>query len=185
MPLETIATAMPRRRTNQCEMSVISGPNVAALPKTEQALRQRKGADAAGDSREPVAGAERDARRAIAGMTMPKRSASRPMTMPPMPKPNIVSVNGSDASPRAMPKSACTAGSATTKDHMPTLPMVPSTSATASRIQAIAGIDLARRLRPGLDVGGHLKYSRQLQGSPSTHGRSRHGRAAQSSDAPR
>ena len=56
--------------------------------------------------------------------------------MPPMPKPIIVSVNGSDASPRAMPKSACTAGSATTNDHMPTLPMVPSTSATASRIQA-------------------------------------------------
>ena len=69
-------------------------------------------------------------------MTMPKRSASRPITMPPMPNPNIVSVNGSDASPRAMPKSACTAGRATTNDHMPTLPMVPSRSATASRIQA-------------------------------------------------
>ena len=36
----------------------------------------------------------------------------------------------------ATPKSACTAGSATTKAHMPTLPMVPSSTATNSRSQA-------------------------------------------------
>ena len=95
-------------------------------------------------------------------MTMPKRSASRPMTTPPMPKPNIVSVNGSDASPRAMPKSACTAGSATTKDHMPTLPMVPSSKRHGKPHPGIAGIDHARRTGPGLDAGGHLIYSRQL-----------------------
>ena len=28
-----MATAMPRRRTNQCDMSAISGPKVAELPK--------------------------------------------------------------------------------------------------------------------------------------------------------
>ena len=55
---------------------------------------------------------------------------------PPRPKPIIVSVNGSDASPRGTPKSACTAGSATTNDHMPMLPMVPSASAMPSRSQA-------------------------------------------------
>ena len=41
-----------------------------------------------------------------------------------------------EAAARSIPNSACTGGSATTNDHMPTLPMVPSTSATPSRIQA-------------------------------------------------
>ena len=45
-------------------------------------------------------------------------------------------VKGSDASARATPNSACTAGSTTGTDHMPTLPMVPSTTAAASRHQA-------------------------------------------------
>jgi hypothetical protein len=69
-------------------------------------------------------------------MNMPKRSASRPSATAPMPKPIMVSVKGSEASARATANSACTAGSATTTDHMPTEPMVPSTSAVASRTQA-------------------------------------------------
>ena len=50
----------------------------------------------------------------------------------------MASVKGSEASPRAMPNSACMAGSATGTDHMPTLPMVPSTTAIASRRHAAA-----------------------------------------------
>ena len=86
--------------------------------------------------------------------------------MPPMPKPNIVSVNGSDASPRAMPKSACTAGSATTNDHMPTLPMVPSSKRHGKPHPGVAGIDVARRLRPGFGVRGHLRLFPAI-GAPS------------------
>src|SRR5262245_30986820 len=67
---------------------------------------------------------------------MPNRSDRRPSMTPPHAKPNMVSVNGSDASARATPNSACTAGSTTGTDHMPTLPMVPSTTATLSRHQA-------------------------------------------------
>jgi hypothetical protein len=48
----------------------------------------------------------------------------------------MVSVNGSDASPRATPKPACTDGNATTNDHMPMLPIVPRVSAVASRSHA-------------------------------------------------
>ena len=72
----------------------------------------------------------------MTGTMMPKRSDSRPITMPPTPKPIIVSVYGSDASARATPNSACTAGSATTTDHMPTPPIVDSSSATDSRNHA-------------------------------------------------
>src|SRR5262245_37661120 len=67
---------------------------------------------------------------------MPNRSDRRPSMTPPHAKPNMVSVNGSAASARATPNSACTAGSTTGTDHMPTLPMVPSTTATPSRHQA-------------------------------------------------
>src|SRR5262245_731018 len=67
---------------------------------------------------------------------MPNRSDRRTSMTPPHAKPNMVSVNGSDASARATPNSACTAGSTTGTDHMPTLPMVPSTTATLSRHQA-------------------------------------------------
>ena len=53
----------------------------------------------------------------------------------PIAKPVIRTVNGSDASPRGRPKSACTAGSATVNDHMPTPPMVLMTTQIASRTQ--------------------------------------------------
>ena len=48
----------------------------------------------------------------------------------------MVSVYGSDAPARATPNSACTAGSATTIDHMPTPPIVDSKSAAKRRNQA-------------------------------------------------
>ena len=67
---------------------------------------------------------------------MPNRSCSRPITIPPNAKPSIVSVKGSEASARATPKSACTAGSTTTIDHMPTPPTVPSATDAASRSHA-------------------------------------------------
>ncbi len=58
------------------------------------------------------------------------------MRMPPKPKPIIVSVYGSDASPRATPNSACRRGSTTATEYMPDPPMVISSSDTASRAQA-------------------------------------------------
>ena len=130
-----MATAMPRRRANQCEMSVISGPNDPELPSPISACASENCQRLAAmlDSTKPVASSTAPAR--IGTMT-PNRSASRPIRTPPPPKPTMVSVKASDASPRATPKSACTAGSATTKDHMPTPPMVPIASATQSLIQA-------------------------------------------------
>src|SRR5262245_15581393 len=72
----------------------------------------------------------------MTGTTMRKRSASRPISAQPKAKPVNARVKGSDALARSMPNSAWTAGSATTADHMPTHPMVPSRSATARRNQA-------------------------------------------------
>src|SRR3954451_17887875 len=45
-------------------------------------------------------------------------------------------VKASEAVPREAPNSACTTGSATTTDHMTTLPSEPIKTATASRAQA-------------------------------------------------
>src|ERR1700744_3363861 len=69
------------------------------------------------------------------GGTMAKRSASRPNRMPPIMKPMGGHVAGSVASARGTLKSACTAGSATTRDHMPTHPSVLSVMEAARRIQ--------------------------------------------------
>ena len=49
---------------------------------------------------------------------------------------SITRVKASDAVPRLAPNSACTTGSATTTDHMPTLPSEPISTATASRVHA-------------------------------------------------
>ncbi len=53
-----------------------------------------------------------------------------------MPKPIMVSVYGSDASPRATPNSAWMRGSTTATEYMPEPPMVISSSDTSSRVQA-------------------------------------------------
>ena len=68
--------------------------------------------------------------------TMPKRSVIRPVTTPPRPKPSMVMVKASDTAPRVAANSACTTGSTTTTDHMPTLPIEPISSASASRTHA-------------------------------------------------
>src|ERR1700692_4055127 len=68
--------------------------------------------------------------------TMPKRSAILPVATLPRPKPSMVSVKASDTAPRVAPNSPCTTGSTTTTDHMPTLPIEPITSASASLTQA-------------------------------------------------
>ena len=68
--------------------------------------------------------------------TMPKRSVILPVATPPRPNPSMVSVKASDASPRVAPNSACTTGSTTTTDHMPTDPIDPIASASASRTHA-------------------------------------------------
>src|SRR5947209_5686363 len=85
------------------------------------------------------------------GGTMPKRSDSRPITTPPQAKPSMVSVKGSEASARATPNSACTVGSTTGTDHMPTLPTVVSATATASRRQA-SGDSTPALVVPGMSI---------------------------------
>src|SRR6476661_1778940 len=70
------------------------------------------------------------------GVTMPYRSANFPISTPPNANPTIVRVNGKDASARATANSACTAGSTTGTDHMPTLPIQPSPTAAISRRHA-------------------------------------------------
>jgi len=56
--------------------------------------------------------------------------------MPPRPKPTSIHVYGIEASARATPNSACTAGSTTATTYMPLAPTVISSSATARRIAA-------------------------------------------------
>ena len=60
------------------------------------------------------------------------------MSTPPKANPTIASVNGSDACARGTANSACTGGSATTTDHMPTPPMVEISIVAARRSHACA-----------------------------------------------
>jgi hypothetical protein len=60
------------------------------------------------------------------------------MITPPKAKPSIVRVKGSVAAARGTPNSACTAGSATTTDHMPTPPTVDTSMVAPSRSHAWA-----------------------------------------------
>src|SRR5882757_8585544 len=68
--------------------------------------------------------------------TMPKRSVILPVATPPRPKLSMVSVKASDTAPRVAPNSGCTTGNTTTTDHIPTLPIEPISSASASRTHA-------------------------------------------------
>ena len=70
------------------------------------------------------------------GIAMPILSLMRPIRTPPAPKPIMVRVNGTEAAPRAIPKSAWTADSDTTTDHIPTPPMVEISMQTPRRNQA-------------------------------------------------
>jgi hypothetical protein len=93
LPLAQIATAMPRRRVNQSEVSAISGANIAELPNMpistpcSRAKVQMLDAMPAATKPRPRLTAP-----IKSGTMTPKRSASRPMKSPPMPKPIVVSV---------------------------------------------------------------------------------------------
>jgi hypothetical protein len=93
LPLAQIATAMPRRRLNQSEVSATSGANVADDPRKPMsspctsANCQRLPANPA--AMKPV---PRHKVPINTGTTTPKRSASLPMRMPPRPKPIMVTV---------------------------------------------------------------------------------------------
>ncbi len=128
---------MPRRRTNQNEMSATSGLNVAELPsmpiRTPCAIANAVRLCADATAKQPSAS---DTAPIVTGTATPKRSVSRPIRMPPRPKPISVAMYGSDAPPRATPKSACTAGSTTTTTYIPQPPIVDSARLTHSRNQA-------------------------------------------------
>lgn len=66
----------------------------------------------------------------------PKRSARRPISVPPIPKPIISSAYGMEASARATPNSAWTAGSTTGTTYVPLAPTVMSASVTIRRAAA-------------------------------------------------
>jgi hypothetical protein len=99
-----------------------------------------------------------------------------------MPKPAIVSANGSEASPRAMPKSACRRQSDHERPHADAADGAEQKHHGKPH-PGIVGIDLAGRVS-GFNIRGHVE-SRQLASRPSTNGCGRHGRAAHFSDAPR
>ena len=127
---------MPRRFSNQREISATRGAKVAAEPKVP--IRTQ----AAAKVGRPVAREARmypvpsEAAPIMIGRMMPRRSARRPMITPPMPKPIMLRVKGMEAAPRSAWNSAWTAGRATTTDHMPTPPMADSRTASARRHQA-------------------------------------------------
>jgi hypothetical protein len=137
LPLAQIATAMPRRRSNQSAVSATSGAKLAELPtrpsSTPWTIAKLQMLVAYAAATKP---APRPSAPMTSGSATPRRSASRPMKTPPTPKPTISSVYGSDASARALPNSACTLGKTTATTYIALEPIVISTSATARRVQA-------------------------------------------------
>jgi hypothetical protein len=92
LPLAQIATAIPRRFTNQSEVSATSGENVAEPPSNPSsrqwaALKTAK-LDVAAASQKP---APMPHAPTMSGTVTPNRSESRPMKRPPMPNPIISS----------------------------------------------------------------------------------------------
>src|SRR5580704_6809812 len=72
-----------------------------------------------------------------------------------------------------MPKSACTNGSATGTDHMPTLPMVPTATANPSRRHAACeSTSLSWRSRKSKELPGNEFTTRtsHAQPVPATYG---------------
>ena len=138
-----IATAMPRRRVNHCEVSATSGAKVAEVPSSPisspcAALNVHTlPAMPATMKPQPSPTAP-----ISTGTITPKRSASRPIRMPPKPKPIIVSVYGSEASARATPNSAWMRGSTTVTAYMPEPPIVISISETKSRSPRVWRFDV-------------------------------------------
>jgi hypothetical protein len=71
----------------------------------------------------------------ISASVTPNRSTARPITRLPSAKPIMVKVYGSEASARATPNSACTAGMITMIDHIPTLPRTAMARVMPSLVQ--------------------------------------------------
>jgi hypothetical protein len=117
LPLAQIATAMPRRRSNQSEVSATSGAKPAAVPimpiitpRTSEKVQMLPACGGRDGSRRPGEGADQHRHHdAEAG------SASRPMRMPPRPNPIMVTVYGKDASERLTPNSAWMTGNTTAR----------------------------------------------------------------------
>ena len=86
-----MATATPRRFSNQCEMSATSGAKVAAAlkPIRTWAAENRISEEVSGASAKPSA---RPIALRIAATTMPRRSTSRPTITPPAKKPSVFMV---------------------------------------------------------------------------------------------
>ena len=80
------------------------------------------------------------------------------MITPPTANPTIASVNGNEASARGTANSACTAGSATTTDHIPTPPMVGDKHGrgkTQPRLSRIGQRSFARGFAASVSTGRH------------------------------
>ena len=86
-----MATATPRRFTNQCDTSATSGAKVAAALKPIRiwAAANNTSEGASGASAKP---AESPMALRIEVMTMPRRSTSRPARTPPAKKPSMFMV---------------------------------------------------------------------------------------------
>ena len=84
---------MPRRRENHCEVSAISGPNVAEAPNPISSVHEGEQCEVGGKARGDVSDAERHVPQTIGAM-MPNRSDSRPSTTPPNANPTIAEREG-------------------------------------------------------------------------------------------
>ena len=102
-----MATAIPRRRANQCEMSASNGAKVAELPSnpinTPWISANSHSVSARLASTQPR---HRLQAAITSGTVIPKRSISRPIRTPPNPKPIMSIVNGNEAAARSTPNSA-------------------------------------------------------------------------------
>ena len=88
-----IATAMPRRRVNQSEVSATSGANVAEVPSSPiKSPCARLNSHRLPEVPAAMKPAQSPSAPMITGTITPKRSDRRPMRMPPRPKPIMVKV---------------------------------------------------------------------------------------------
>ncbi len=88
-----IATAMPRRFSNQCDRSAISGPKDGRAAEADQRDGPRdRSQRLAREPRADIANAEQADAEHDRRLTMPKRSASRPSITLPTAKPTIAMV---------------------------------------------------------------------------------------------
>ena len=130
-----MATATPRRFSNQCEMSAISGAKVAAAlkPTRTWAAANRISEVVAEGQREAGAETERADHRGDDD-AMPVDDAADDHAAGE--EAQHVHRIGERDSARLTPRSACTAGIATASAHMPMPPSVLSVTLIASRRQA-------------------------------------------------